>query len=181
MFSCEYCERFRDHLFWRTSPVAASVTSSVSDWTRARTFFSHKLKLGVSWNYMPPILVPSSAKCIVTQILVTANLNRRKYLVLKGVLMIWSFPAKNCLFRVSKLKHKNTVWKLLKVKNEDIRTASMASLWCLLWIYFTLCSNCLLWTGKQLLGSYWKDKHSWRQERVYHALCRSILNVNKVY
>ena len=31
-----------------------------------------------SLNYMPPILVPSSAKCIATKILVTAKLNRRK-------------------------------------------------------------------------------------------------------
>ena len=33
---------------------------------------------------MPPILVPSSAKRIATQILVIAKLNRRKYLVLRG-------------------------------------------------------------------------------------------------
>ena len=33
-------------------------------------------------NYMPPILVPSSAKCIATQILVIAKLNRRKDIIM---------------------------------------------------------------------------------------------------
>ena len=32
-----------------------------------------------------------------------------------------------------------------------------------------------------MLSSNWKDKHFWRQDRVYHALCCSILNVNKIY
>ena len=40
--------------------------------------------LGDSWNYMPPILTPSSAKCMATQILVTAKLNGRKYFILRG-------------------------------------------------------------------------------------------------
>ena len=35
--------------------------------------------LGDSRNYMPPILVPSSAKRIATQILVIAKLNGRFY------------------------------------------------------------------------------------------------------
>ena len=33
---------------------------------------------------MPPILVPSSAKRIATQILVTVKLNRRKDFILRG-------------------------------------------------------------------------------------------------
>ena len=37
-----------------------------------------------SRNYMPPILVPSSAKCIATQILVIAKLNERKDFTLRG-------------------------------------------------------------------------------------------------
>ena len=42
--------------------------------------------LGDSQNYMPPILVPSSAKRITTttQILVFAKLNERKYFILRG-------------------------------------------------------------------------------------------------
>ena len=40
--------------------------------------------LGDSSNYMRPILVPSSAKRIATQILVTEKLNGRKDFVLRG-------------------------------------------------------------------------------------------------
>ena len=40
--------------------------------------------LGDSWNYMPPILVSSSAKHTVTQVLVIAKLNRRTNFVLRG-------------------------------------------------------------------------------------------------
>ena len=40
-------------------------------------------KLGDSRNYMPPILVPSSAKRITTQILVIAKLNVRKNFTLR--------------------------------------------------------------------------------------------------
>ena len=35
-------------------------------------------------NYMPPIFVPSSAKCIATQILAIAKLNRRKDFIMIG-------------------------------------------------------------------------------------------------
>ena len=42
-------------------------------------------------------------------------------------------------------------------------------------------SNYWLWTGKHLLGSYWKDYQSWRQDWVYYVICCSILNVNKIY
>ena len=41
-------------------------------------------KLGDSWNYMPPILVSSSANRIATQSLVTTILNRRKDFILWG-------------------------------------------------------------------------------------------------
>ena len=40
------------------------------------------IKLGDSRNYMPPILVPSSAKRIAAQILVIAKLNGRKDIIL---------------------------------------------------------------------------------------------------
>ena len=47
-----------------------------------------------SWNYMPPILVPSSAKRIATQMLVTEKFNGRKYFVLRG--FVWDIirPSK---------------------------------------------------------------------------------------
>ena len=41
-------------------------------------------KLGDSRNYMPPILVPSSAKRIATQIVVMAKVNERKDFILRG-------------------------------------------------------------------------------------------------
>ena len=40
--------------------------------------------LGGSWNYLPPILVPSSAKRMATKILVIAKLNGIKYFLLRG-------------------------------------------------------------------------------------------------
>ena len=42
-----------------------------------------KLLLGDSRNYMPPILVPSSAKRITTQILVIAKLDQIKDFILR--------------------------------------------------------------------------------------------------
>ena len=58
--------------------------------TNARVHFQtllivnyHINLLGDSRNYMPPILVPSSAKRIATQILVIAKLNGRKDFILR--------------------------------------------------------------------------------------------------
>ena len=42
------------------------------------------LQLGDSSNYMPPILVPSSAKPVSTQISVIVKLNGRKDFILRG-------------------------------------------------------------------------------------------------
>ena len=47
---------------------------------------------------MPPILVPSSAECIATQILVIANLNGREDLIFRGFVL----PVQSL-----QLKHKN--------------------------------------------------------------------------
>ena len=83
------------------------------------------LKLGDSWNHMPPVLVPSSAKRIATQMLVIAKLNGREDFVLRGLVCdiirpSKKLPVQNYLFKVSKLlKHKNKVWKLLRIKHED--------------------------------------------------------------
>ena len=46
--------------------------------------------LGDSWNYMRPILVPSSAKRIATQILVIAKLNEQFYFDRFG---LWYHPS----------------------------------------------------------------------------------------
>ena len=50
--------------------------------------------LGDSWNYMPPILVSSSAKRIATQMLVTEKLNGRKDFVLSGFVCDIISPSK---------------------------------------------------------------------------------------
>ena len=52
-------------------------------------------KLGDSWNYMPPILVPCSAKRISTQILVIAKLSGRKDFILRTFFMILYVPARS--------------------------------------------------------------------------------------
>ena len=51
-------------------------------------------KLGDSRNYMTPILVPSSAKRIATQILVIAKLNERKDFILRGFICDIIRPSK---------------------------------------------------------------------------------------
>ena len=50
--------------------------------------------IGDSWNYMSPILVPSSAKRITTQMLVTGKLNGRKDFVLRGFVCDIIRPSK---------------------------------------------------------------------------------------
>ena len=50
--------------------------------------------LGDSRNYMPPILVPSSAKRIATQILVIAELNGRKDFILRVFICDTIRPSK---------------------------------------------------------------------------------------
>ena len=77
-------------------------------------------KLGDSWIYMPPILVPSSAKPITSQILVIAKLNRRKYIFLRALFRMSSIPTRSYLFKVSNWKTR--ISELFKIKNEDTRT-----------------------------------------------------------
>ena len=77
---------------------------SKSAYIASRTYrFCRKyaIVLGDSWNYMPPILVPYSGKCITTQILVTAKLNGRKYFFWEALLVISSVPTRNYLFKFS--------------------------------------------------------------------------------
>ena len=57
--------------------------------------------LGDSWNYMPPIFVPSSAKRTTTQVLVIAKINGRKHFFWETMFVISSVPTRNYLFKVS--------------------------------------------------------------------------------
>ena len=52
---------------------------------------------------MPPILVPSSAKRIATQIVVIAKLNGRKDFILRDFVVMSFVAARNYLFKVSTL------------------------------------------------------------------------------
>ena len=45
-------------------------------------------------NYLPPIIVPSSAKYVATQILVIAKLNERKDFILRGFICDIIRPSK---------------------------------------------------------------------------------------
>ena len=131
---------------------------------------------------MLAILVPSSAKRIATHILIIAKLNGKKDIVLWGFVCDIIHSSKELSVQSYQLKHKNKMSKLCKIKNENTVTMSMATfqyLNCKLWTYLKLCSNCWLWPNKRLLSSYWKVKHFWRQDLVYHELCCRILNVNK--
>ena len=51
-------------------------------------------KLGDSWKYMPPILVPSSATCITAEILVIAKLNGTADFVVRGFVCAIICPSK---------------------------------------------------------------------------------------
>ena len=71
---------------------------------------------------MPPILVPSSAKGVTTQILEIVKLNGRTDLILRGYVYNMIRPSINLPFQSWQLKRKNKVWKLFKIKNEDTST-----------------------------------------------------------
>ena len=53
--------------------------------------------LGDSGNYMPPILVPSSAKRIATQIIVISKLNGTKDIILRAFVSDIIRPTKELL------------------------------------------------------------------------------------
>ena len=50
-----------------------------------------------SWNYMPPIIVPFSAKRISTQVSVIAKLNGRKDFIVRGIACDIICPSKGLL------------------------------------------------------------------------------------
>ena len=64
--------------------------------------------LGDSRYYIPPILVPSSAKCIATQILVISKLNGRKDFIWEAFSVTSFVPARNYLFKASNLSTRIT-------------------------------------------------------------------------
>ena len=75
--------------------------------------------LGDSGHYMPPILVPSSAKRVATQILVIAKSNQRKDFILRVFVCGIIHPSKN-LFKVSNLS--------TRIRSESCLTLRMSML-----------------------------------------------------
>ena len=77
--------------------------------------------LGDSWNYMSPILVSSSAKRIATQNTNVSNwkINWEKRFYFKRLFCDIIHPSKGLSFQSKLLKHKNKVWKLFRIKNDD--------------------------------------------------------------
>ena len=63
-------------------------------------------KLGDSWNYMPPIFVPSSAKRISRRISVIEKLSGRKDFIWEAFFMILFVSARNYLFKFSNWRPK---------------------------------------------------------------------------
>ena len=86
-----------------------------------------RLYQGIVETIMPPILVPSSAKHIATQVSVIVKWKKRFFL---KAFCLWCHPSlqgTTCSKLATETKEKNKVWKLFKIKNGDTRTMSMAS------------------------------------------------------
>ena len=97
---------------------------------------------------------------------------REKILFWEALFGISSVSARNYLFNVSNW----SIWircEEFRIKNDDNGVVLVSVL--LTMNIFQTCSNCWIWKSKRLWGSYWKDQHFWRQDRVYHALCCNIL------
>ena len=121
-------------MFWKIFPVLSN-----------KDVILNLLELGDSCNYLAHALVPSSAKRFATQTLVISKLDGRKDLVWDVAFTIWRSQQTSSCPKLVTLKHKNKAWKLFKIKTKTLERRQ--------------CSNCWLWTGKRLLGSYWKDEH----------------------
>ena len=89
---------------------------------------------------MASILVPSSAKRIAAQMLVTEELNGRKDFILRGFVCDIIRPNKELPVQSKLLKQKNKVRKLFRIKNEDNGIAPLSLL--LTVNMFQTCSNC---------------------------------------
>ena len=70
---------------------------------------NNMLKLGNSWNYMPPIIVPSLAKRIATQMLVIEELNGSKDFILRSFFCDIIRPSKELPVQSKLLKRKKKV------------------------------------------------------------------------
>ena len=99
-----------------------------------------------SRNYMPPILVPSSAKRIATQILVIAKLNGRKDFILRVFVCDITRPSKKLPIQSSNLSTRIRCdscsilrISVLRIFNiNDVNGVVLVSLWLTVNIFQTL-------------------------------------------
>ena len=133
---------------------------------------------------MPPILVPSSAKRIATQIFVTAKSKGRKDFILRGFVcdVIRPYTRNNYLFKVSNW---NTRIKCEKCSRLRMKTLERCQ-WRRSRAYFVNCkhiSDFLIIIGFEQAKVCWVhiEKHFWRQDQVYHGLCCSNLVSKKAF
>ena len=69
---------------------------------------------------MPPILVPSSAKRIASQVFLIAKLNGRKYFILNVFVCDIIRSSKKLPVQSQSLQDKNKMWKLFDIKNVNV-------------------------------------------------------------
>ena len=70
-----------------------------------------------NWNYMPPILVPSSAKHIAIQVLVIAKWKKRFFFW--EVFCLWFHPSLQritCPKSATEIQEKNKVWNCSRIR-----------------------------------------------------------------
>ena len=100
---------------------------------------------------MPPILVPSSAKRIATQILVIAKLNEREGFILRGFVCDIILPYKELPVQRQQLKH-NENCSILRKKTLGKYQSCCSS------VYIVKCkyiSNCLLIVDFEQANVFW--------------------------
>ena len=136
--------------------------------------------LGDSWNYMPPILVPSSAKRMGIQVLVIAKLMKDKILFWEVLFLISSVPTGNNVSNWhTRIRFENS--SRLRLKTLERCQWRHSS------VYIVNCkhiSNILVITDFEKANVFWVHNERinfWRQDQVYHSLCCSNLCVAKIY
>ena len=128
---------------------------------------------------MQLILVPSSAKRVVTQMLVIEKLNGRKGFILRDFVCDIIRPSKELHFQSKLLKHKNQVWKLFRIKNEDNGVVPVPLL-----LIKNIFQLCLIVDFEQEQANVCRvhiEKISTFKDKIgYNALCYSMLKfINK--
>ena len=88
---------------------------------------------------MPPILISFSAKRIATEILWVLSYMEDRVLFWEVVILIWSFPANNYLFQVTKWSTRTTCENCLQeLRNRISCIISVWSLFCWVQNYISL-------------------------------------------